>query len=302
LYKLSYKREKINFKEHLFRQMNIIAFLFKLLFKIPFFRKRYFGFYKKIFKPYRLFKGKSNICSFDENLKIKADLEEWIQQQIYFFGIWDEQGVKFLKNHLKDGDVFFDIGANIGCYSLIAAKQTGSKGEVHSFEPVTKVFEKLQSNVLLNGFRNIKLNQNAVFEKSGVLELFVSSNENAGMSSMFHHDTESGQTEKAIAITIDEYVERMKITKIDFIKIDIEGAELFALKGMRNTLRRFSPIILMELSDDILNSTFIKEHEILNLLMELNYEKWGIDENGNLFLDTERLQNYSNYAFCKQVK
>jgi FkbM family methyltransferase len=288
--------------ESLFKQMNITANLFKILFKIPFFQKRYFGFYQRIFKPYRLFKGKSSICKFDGNLKIKADLEEWIQQQIYFFGIWDEQGIKFLKNSLKEGDVFFDIGANIGCYSLVAAKQTGPKGEVHSFEPVSKVFYKLQNNVSLNGFQNIKLNQNAVFEKSGILELFVSSNENGGMSSMFHHDTESGQIEKANAITIDEYVNTLNIQKIDFIKIDIEGAEIFALKGMKNTLRRFKPIILMELSDDILNTAQVDENEILSLLSDLNYEMRGIDQNGNLLLETERHENYSNYAFCQPAK
>lgn len=278
--------------------MHITARFFKTLFKIPFFRIRYFGFYKRLFKPRNLFRGQSAICRFDNNLKIKADLEEWIQQHIYFLGTWDEPGSKFLKNYLKYGNVFMDIGANIGCYSLIASKIVGLEGEVHAFEPVSKVFDKMLFNIQLNQLSNITTNRKAVYESSGLLEFFLSSNENAGMSGIFHHDTESGEIEKVESITIDEYVEKKNITRIDLIKIDIEGAELFALKGMKNTINQFKPVIIMEVSEDVLQNIPVKKNEALDLMEDLNYVRKGIDVNGRLIDPSRAPSGYTNYVFC----
>ncbi len=278
--------------------MIIIAKLFRILFKFPFFRKRYFGFYKRIFKPNNLFEGQTAICTFDKGLKINAQLSEWIQQHIYFLGIWDKQGTRFIKNHLKKGNVFFDIGANIGYYSLIVSKQVGENGQIHAFEPVSGVFAQLQSNIELNGISNISANQNAVYEKSGTLDLFVSSGENTGMSSIFHHDTESGVVEKVDAITIDDYVEKMKIDRIDLIKIDIEGAELFALKGMKNTLQRFKPMVFMELSQEVLRNASVNEKEIIQFMAKMDYELKGIDERGVMVTVTGNQYEYANVVFC----
>jgi FkbM family methyltransferase len=277
----------------------LIALVFKILFKIPFFRKRYFGFYKKLFKPRNLFRGLTSICRFDTNLKIKADLDEWIQQHIYFLGTWDERGIKFLKNNLKKADVFFDIGANIGAYSLVASKIVGTDGQVHSFEPVSEVFERFQYNIKLNGLINITANRNAVYQSSEVLDLFVSSKENAGMSSIFHHDTESGIIEKVQAITIDGYVEKMNIQRIDMIKIDIEGAELFALKGMKNTLSRFRPVIIMEFSEEVMKNSSVEAKDVLDLLKSLNYMMKRIYKCGNTGNITESKSDYTNFVFCQ---
>jgi FkbM family methyltransferase len=277
--------------------MKIAAKFFKLLFKISFFRNRYFGFYKRIFRPYRLFRGQSAICLYDNNLKIKVDLEEWIQQHIYFLGAWDEPGSKFLKNYLKAGDIFMDIGANIGCYTMIASKIVGSEGEIHAFEPVSKVFDKLLFNIQLNNLSNISTNRKAVYETSGTLEFFVSSRENEGMSSIFRHDTESGEIEKVKAISIDEYVEKMNIQRIDMMKIDIEGAEIFALKGMKNTIKRFKPIIIMELSEDVLRNIPVESKDVLDIMRSMNYVIGGIDNQGKLINLTMASAGYTNFAF-----
>ncbi len=277
--------------------MKFTARFFKVLFVIPFFRNRYYGFYKRIFKPRNLFQGQTVICGFDSGLKIKADLDEWIQQHIYFLGSWDERGLKFLKNLLKENDVFFDIGANIGAYSLVASKIVGPGGKVHAFEPVSAVFERLEYNIGLNGLNNITANQNAVYQTSEVLELFVSAKQNAGMSSIFHHDTESGKVEKVQAISIDEYVEKENIRKIDLVKIDIEGAEFFALQGMKKSLKRFRPVILMEVSAEVLNNTNIQGSEILDTMKDLNYSIRRIFPCGNTGEIGGSKSEYTNFAF-----
>jgi FkbM family methyltransferase len=277
--------------------MNITAKLFKILFIIPFFRKRYFGFYKRIFKPYRLFDGQTILCRYDKSLRIKADLDEWIQQHIYFLGTWDGRGIRFLKKNLEENNVFFDIGANIGAYSLVAARIVGPGGQIHSFEPVSKVYDRFEENIKLNHLSNIFANQNAVYQTSEVLELFVSAKENAGMSSIFHHDTESGKIEKVQAITIDDYVEKNKIQRIDMVKIDIEGAEIFALNGMRNSISRFRPVILVELNEGVFLNNTDKEQEVILFMKSLNYEIKRIYNCGNTGDIEGSKSAYTNFAF-----
>jgi hypothetical protein len=78
-----------------------LATFFSWLFGFSFFRKRYYGIYKRVFLPLGLFKGQSTIASYDQTLKLRLDLDEWIQQHIYFLGIYDEKGINFLKKTLK---------------------------------------------------------------------------------------------------------------------------------------------------------------------------------------------------------
>ena len=92
------------------------------------------------------------------------------------------------------------------------------------------------------------------------------------MSSIFHHDNESGEIETADAISLDEYISISGIDSVDMIKIDIEGAELFALKGMEKTIISFKPIIMMEVSEELLNKGSIKSSDILEFMNEHGYQ------------------------------
>jgi len=278
--------------------MIVLLRFFRLLFKIPWFRKRYYYFYIYLFKPLNLFRNKTTISSYDSGLKIRLDLDEWIQQQIYLFGLFDGKGIRFMKKNLKNGDVFFDIGANIGCYTLIASKITGSSGHVFAFEAIREVYEKLTFNIQLNNLSGITAENLAIFDQKDLLEFYVSSGENIGMSSIFHHDNERGDTVQVQAISVDEYVEENQISRVDFIKLDIEGAELHALNGMRKTLRRFRPILLMELSTEVLPNTSLTPDEITQLLRDLNYTQMALTKSGDpIPLDQNPDAFYHNYAF-----
>ena len=279
-------------------QLNPTGKLFKLLFKIPFLKKRHFGFYKRVFKPLALFKRQTAICRYGKEMKVKVNIDEWIQQQIYFFGSWDEPGTNFIKNHLKKEDIFIDIGANIGSYSLIASELVGEGGSVHAFEPIAGVYERLLFNIELNNLKNIVVNKKAIYEKSGTLNFYVSANENLGMSSIFHHDTESGKTETVEGISLDEYIFSTGINRVDMIKIDIEGAELFALKGMIKVLSVFKPLILMEVSDELSLKSHVKSMDIIDFMKGLNYTMNGLSVEGfPVDFKDNRRGNYTNCVF-----
>ncbi len=277
------------------------AVLFKWVFQFNFTHKHYFGLYEKLFKPKNLFKGQSAICRYDQTLKMKVDLDEWIQQQVYFFGVYDRENINFIKSQIKPGDYFFDIGANVGCFSLTASTCVGDTGKVYAFEPVPKVFNRLNENIGLNGIKNISSIPKALFDKDTILKFYLASQENMGMSSIQEHDNMSGEVVELGAISLDSFIESNNITRVDFIKMDIEGAELKALQGMINTIRKHRPTFMVEISEDVLKEE-VDRNQVLQFFDELKYHEFVIAEDGKLELPNKEMTGkYTNYIFKPSI-
>jgi FkbM family methyltransferase len=231
-------------------------------------------------------------------MKMKLDLDEWIQQHIFFLDYFDYPGILFLKKNLKEGDVFIDAGANVGSYTLVAAKQVGQTGKVFAFEPVKKIFCRLKEAIALNNRHNIFAEQKALSDENTELALYLAKKSNLGMSSIYHHDTENGRVEKVEAVSLDDYLENHSTERIDLIKIDVEGSEFSALKGMQKSIRKFKPKILIELKKETLSQSGHTENDIDDLLSEAGYHKFIIDEQGNITNNIQKKQkDYYNYIF-----
>lgn len=271
---------------------NSLAGFFRILFRFPYFKRKYFGFYKRLFIPFGLFRGVEKHAGLGNNITIRADLGEWIQQQIYFFGVWDARTTGFLTQNVKPGDVFIDIGANIGYFSLLVSELTGNEGTVHAFEPVHRVADRFSENISRNGIKNIRLNRKAVYSRTGTIKLYLSSPENMGMSSIHHHDKETGEVQEASSVSLDEYAEEFGITRVDFIKIDIEGSEAEALKGMAATLQKYKPILIMEVNAGTA--------EPLKFLQQLGYRQKCILPGGILGDNIGDGEGYTNYVFIPE--
>jgi FkbM family methyltransferase len=276
----------------------IIASIVKLFFRLRFFRRRYYGIVFRIFQPRQLFNGVTRIAKYDGDLKMKLDLDEWVQQHIYFLDYFDPAGISLIKNRLRQGDVFIDIGANIGSYSLVAAKQVGDNGRVIAFEPVGTVFNRLRENIALSNLANTDTEQKAVFNKNQTLEIHLASHKNLGMSSIYHHDTESGTSEQVSTVRLDDYLAGHPVAKIDMIKIDIEGAEMFALQGMKGSLRKFKPEIFIELKEEALQHSGYSVNDIIEFLIRIGYKQYAVSENGHLIQDLDKKRkDYYNFLF-----
>ncbi len=276
----------------------MIALFFKYLFQIPFFKKHYFGFYKHVFLKYPFFKNQTKEITYDANLKMKLYLEDFIQQQIYFLGYYDKPSIQFLKNNLKEGDVYIDVGANVGAFALVACSHVGVQGKVIAFEPVSHVYEQLKYHLQLNHLSQMTIEKLALFNENTQLNLILSSNENLGMSSVFKHDAINGKTEMVNAVRGDDYFSQKNFSKIDFIKMDIEGAELFALQGLEETLKKYKPILLLELSEPVLANAGVKKEEIITFLNKMKYEMKGIDNAGNIVeWDSDEINDSENVVF-----
>jgi FkbM family methyltransferase len=149
---------------------------------------------------------------------------------------WEPHIIKLILEHLKDGSVFVDIGANVGVMSFTAAKAVGPNGRVVSFEPNQRNVQLFLRGVQANEFRNVSLMPFAASESREVFEVLGGSNAFLG---------QGRQTGNLVqGFPADEFL--INQDRIDLIKMDIEGHEPLALRGMKGALRRHKPKILCE--------------------------------------------------------
>ena len=186
---------------------------------------------------------------------------------------------------LKRNDIVLDIGANQGIYSIAFSKLVGPKGSVIAVEPFNKMIKCLEDNIKINNLDNIKIHQKVVSDKNGIETIYfnkgtVSASINEEFSLKNKFDIES--------TTIDEICS--KSLKIDFIKLDIEGAELKALKGAKLTLEKFKPILSLEVDENSYNKIF-------EYLRFYNYNSYIFSREGDLKLVSNIKNKHSNLIF-----
>lgn len=149
-------------------------------------------------------------------------------------GEWEVETTRWFKQLAKKGDVIVDIGANMGYYTLLASKIVGDSGKVYAFEPDPTNYSVLCKNVALNEIKNAITIQKAVSDKNGSMTLYLD-----GKDIGAHTLYKNGKARKSVvvdSITLDEYF-KGKEYPINIIKMDIEGAEMAAMRGMGKIIK-----------------------------------------------------------------
>jgi FkbM family methyltransferase len=152
--------------------------------------------------------------------------------------------------HLGPGDVFYDVGANVGFFSLLATKRVGPDGFVYALEPVAENASTVRRNARLNGLANVSVFEVAADATSGVGELLMTDWD--GGSSLSdtsvapNHPTERRAVR---VIALDDLIEAERLRPPTVVKIDVEGAEMRVLDGMKRTIERFKPVLVYEVDD-----------------------------------------------------
>lgn len=152
---------------------------------------------------------------------------------------------RFVREILKPGDVVVDIGANLGWYTLLACSRIGPNGQVHAFEPNPDTAARFAQTLTLNGLDGqVTLYKCALDENAGSVTIawYAGSNNPGGTS--IATDIAPGMT---AAVVETRSLDSLGLERLDFIKIDVEGAELRVFRGGAATLRRCRPVILSEL-------------------------------------------------------
>jgi FkbM family methyltransferase len=178
----------------------------------------------------------------------------------------------FLKKHVKPGDVFLDIGANIGYFTRLVSKLVGDAGTVHAFEPMPKALRVLRKNTA--ALRNVVLHDIAVSDCQGVSNFTV--RRNGDMSSLGDH----ADSASVISVKTDKLDNVLKrLTKVDWIKIDVEGYEYEVLKGAVDLIASTNPLIYFEFIENYSVERSIDIDAFKALLKPLGYSIGWISPN-----------------------
>lgn len=187
-------------------------------------------------------------------------------------GKWEETETELIKNEIYDGNVVLDIGANIGYFTLIFAKKVGSKGKVFAFEPEPNNFRLLKKNVQVNNFQNVVIENFALSENNGRINLYLSERD-VGSHRVYQSNKVTNNFVTVKKIKLDDYLKKYSFSKnISFIKLDVEGAELDVLKGMTGILKNNKPLkILLEYSPSNLKEFGNNPEELLKFLNQYKF-------------------------------
>jgi FkbM family methyltransferase len=183
---------------------------------------------------------------------------------------YEKNDTQMMYNLIKNNSTVFDIGANIGWYSIgISAHKKNTN--VYSFEPIPKVFGNLKSNLKLNKSNQIKLFNYGFYNKKKTLTFYYYPDASGYSSNIPFPGKKGFEKIECKLITLDEFVNKNKISKIDFVKCDVEGSELFVFQGGSKSIDRFKPIILSEISR--INQSKFSSHpnDIIKFLKEKGY-------------------------------
>jgi FkbM family methyltransferase len=210
------------------------------------------------------------------NIRVTCDLKEFIQRHLYFWGGYEIEYCRVWKKLVKRSRVIFDVGANVGVYSLLAAR-TNPAASIHAFEPAPAVLQTLRQNILLNGISNIRLNPLGVSSTSGtglLRDNRGSDGSNGGMNFLVNRDVEPEKNEdlRIPIVSLDDYCEEEEIQHIDLLKMDIEGGEFEALVGAEKLLKSQSiGCILIEFVEWAAKRSNHSTAELKHLLVEKGY-------------------------------
>ncbi|CEG12662.1 putative Methyltransferase FkbM family [groundwater metagenome] len=202
----------------------------------------------------------------------------------------------------KKVDVFFDVGANTGYYTLLAGV-ANNKCQVLAFEPVLQGFSYLKRNILLNNLSNATAICSAVTNFDGDVELYVPQCEDEGVpvSATTSKDFSVLETKITVpAITLDFFVNKNKIYKVDLIKIDTERTEHNVIRGSKNIIKQYKPIIICEVLKGIQTERLLE-----SLLSDLGYKYYWITDKWLIKCDNIKCDStlkFVNYLFCNKEK
>lgn len=194
--------------------------------------------------------------------------------------------------------VIFDVGANIGLYAVIGGKNLKKNGHVIAFEPIPSNIEFLQENIKINNLKNVKVVAYAVGEDERSLELYLSSKSVGNHSAGGEGDRDYDSVLEVQQTSIDKYITTSKLTKIDLIKIDVEGYDGHVLKGALKTIAMHKPTIMVECIPKLLKRCGFEPAEFAKILFE-NYEHCYLINEANNTVEKVNKDNFE--IFLKRL-
>jgi len=207
-----------------------------------------------------------------EGYRMRVD---WTKHRSFAYGTWEPEVVEIITNHVKPGMRVLDIGAHGGFYALLLSKLVGPTGQVIAFEPLPANYRVLEENIALNGVKNVQIQCEAVGERSGEMEFRVPDPEDSLIAGQVSPADPRGYMSVRV-VSLDDFLFERGV-HVDFIKMDVEGAEGDILRGAWRTLRTFHSPMMVELHDVDKQKS---RHPVVVMIEELGYQIQWLSEAG----------------------
>jgi len=191
-----------------------------------------------------------------------------------------ENELRHLERFVSNGNVVVDAGASCGIYTIAAAKLVGEKGRVIAFEPGVRSASVLIRNIELNGLNNVRLYREALSDRVGRARLYHHRGPVA--SSMAVGDSNKHQFDEITTTTLDSMLKQEGLDRVDFLKMDIEGAEELALRGGKTLFAKFHPVIVFEMNLLAATRFGLDADGAWRYLQGLSYRFFILDKTGKL--------------------
>jgi FkbM family methyltransferase len=236
----------------------------------------------------RLFEGltEPTVVRWVDGLAVHILPGDQLSRALFVSGTYEPNTQVVLRRLLTDGDVFFDVGANAGVLTLAASRWVGPGGRVYGFEPSAREFERLEENLLMNAARNVTAVRQAVSSSTGRASLRVAAAGFGGLNTLGerfpYEGVDTSRIESVETTTLDDFVEREALDRVDVIKLDVEGAEAAVLSGASRVLRDYRPALVIEVVARSLAANGSTVSQLEDALEASNYALFAIDESACL--------------------
>ena len=217
-----------------------------------------------------------------DGLSFRVSLNDQVSRALFVSGTYEPNTLGLLRRFLRPGDVCLDVGANAGLFTIVAAHCVSPTGRVISFEPSTREYQRLCDAVQLNDARPVTPLQCAAGAAAGHLELRVAAEPYSGLNTLGHRFPYDGvdvsRLERVEVQTLDECVRQQGLSKVDLVKIDVEGAEAAVLAGAARILRQLRPRLIIEVFSRSLALSGASIADVEQHLRDANYGTFAIDD------------------------
>jgi FkbM family methyltransferase len=221
-----------------------------------------------------------------------------IDRAIIRNGLYEEHSTAAARHLIKGGDIVFDIGANIGYYSVLFSRLVGPSGRVHCFEPTQAYRQVLKANLAANKTTNVDVYDFGFSNSQQELEItFVDST-----ATLHHpgHQVTQG-TEKINLRTLNQFIKEYQLPKIDFIKIDVDGHEPLVLEGAWDLIDRYDPVLMIEISHLHYLEAGITAWDFYSNLKKRGYRIYHEENLAEITSKQDFLIKCGNFAFSANI-
>ncbi len=232
--------------------------------------------WKRVCVPYLSWRDDEVICRTQTGQRFLVRPNDFVENRLCFFGIWEPRITALFRKMIGPGDVLLDVGANIGYYSSLASQLVGPSGQVFAVEASAMIRKRLEFNLKLNGATNVTVLPCAAWNETGTATFHIAS-QNRGGSSLSEMSNREGGEQVQLS-RLDDLIPEAVVLRIRLIKIDIEGAEHHALKGLSRVLESNRDcVIVCEIDPANIDRLGGSATGIFHLLKEYGYDAFEID-------------------------